>query len=300
MKKLLVTGCNGFVAGGVIAQAGPGWEVHGAGRGRLRATAGKLRYHQVDLLQSQEVERIFQENLFDSVIHTAAIANIDYCEKHKGEAVENNVNVTENITQLCEKFDVKFVYCSTDNVFDGQAGRYSEEDAPNPINHYGVTKVLAEQIVQSASMQWVVARLSLVVGLPVGGRGNSYLSGLIQRLENGENDFSPENEIRTPIDVKSLSRALIELAENDFSGIVHLAGNSRVNRYEMARRIARTLRLRSEFIISTDSNAIAGRAPRPDDVSLDNSTARRELATPMLDLEEALAGILGTGTDSGN
>ena len=299
MRKILVTGYSGFVAGSVIAQAPSDWEVHAVGRSDPPRDSSNLKHHRIDLTKSNEIKHLFDEFYFDSVIHAAAIANIDFCEKNNRKADEINVNNTEILVNLCREYETKFVFCSTDNVFDGEEGNYSEDAVVNPINYYAATKVRAEQLIQSQSMKWVVARISLVIGLPVLGRGNSYLSGLIERLQNGEKELAPENEIRTPIDVVTLGKSLLELAENDYYGTIHLAGNSVLTRCEMARNIAQFLDLSSTSIVATDSNAIAGRAPRPDDVSLDNSRANGVLQTPMLSLEEGLERTLNFSVTGG-
>ncbi len=138
----------------------------------------------------------------------------------------------------------------------------------------------------------VIARLSLVVGLPLLGAGNSFLAKMLTKLEEGETIKVPENEIRTPVDVITLGRALLELAENDFGGVIHLAGSDRLARYDMARRIAAHLGLPRELIVAVNSNAIPGRAPRPEDASLDNSKAKKMLRTPMHSLSGGLELIL--------
>ena len=111
---------------------------------------------------------------------------------------------------------------------------------------------------------------------------------MIEKLQNGESLNFFENEIRTPIDVITLGKALIELAGNDLSGIIHLSGNSRLTRYEMARQIAGKLGYSPELIIASNSNIMEGRAPRPDDASLDNTKARQNLKTPMISLLDGL------------
>lgn len=94
------------------------------------------------------------------------------------------------------------------------------------------------------------------------------------------------------MDVITLGRAFLELATLDYTGILHLAGNTRLNRYEMACHIAQRLGFSSDLVIPTDSNAMAGRAKRPNDASLDNTRAKALLATPMRSLEDALDLIL--------
>lgn len=287
-KRLLVTGSNGFVAGSVIAQARGDWEVHGIGRREPPDEPRDVHFHQADLLEKKEVNELFVEIRPEAVIHSAAIADIDFCQNNRELAYRSNVEVTEFLGNLCEEYGSSFVFCSTDNVFDGKRGFYSEKDTPNPVNFYGETKVHAEELVRSSKTRGVVARIALVIGLPVIGRGNSFLSGAIERWKSRRSGEYPENEIRTPIDIITVGKALIELAREDHDGIFHLAGNSRLNRFEMAREIAEHLGYDLDLIQSVNSNEVSERAARPDDASLENSKTRSLLETPMLSLVEGL------------
>ncbi|MHA4809122.1 SDR family oxidoreductase [Flavitalea flava] len=287
--KILVTGYNGFVAGSIIAQAPKKRELHATGRSALSEDTGRVTYHQADIVDRSAMEILFRQVRPDSVIHTAAMANIDLCENNQALAESVNVGGTEILASLCQETGAKLVFCSTDSIFDGKEGLYTEEDLPIPINYYASTKVRAEQIVLNANDINVVARLSLVMGLPVMGKGNSFLADLVGKLQKKEPVKFPANEIRTPVDVITLGSALLELAEGGFGGIIHLAGNTRINRYEMGRKIAAFGGFPEELILSVDSNSLPGRAPRPNDASLSNERAKGILRTPMLSLEEALA-----------
>jgi len=180
------------------------------------------------------------------------------------------------------------IVCSTDTVFDGIKGDYLETDASNGVNYYAKTKIEAEKIVLGASSKNIVARLSLVMGLPVLGKGNSFLADMIEKLKKGETVKFPANEIRTPVDVVTLGSALAELAGSSYGGIIHLSGSTKINRYQMAILIAEQLGLNPELIEGTDSNALAGRAPRPNDASMKNDLAVKLLKTPMRTLAEGL------------
>jgi dTDP-4-dehydrorhamnose reductase len=286
--KVIVTGSNGFVAGSVIAQAPGKWEVRGIARADSGSAKEGVTYHYFDLLDDDKLKALFYTIKPDAVIHTAALAAIDFCESNQELAERVNVGLTSLLAELCREHHSKLVFCSTDTVFDGLAGNFSEADEPKALNFYAETKIKAEQIVLEASATNVVARLSLVMGLPVHGKGNSFLSDMIEKLQKGEEMKFPENEIRTPIDVITLGSALLELAENGFGGIIHLSGNTRINRYEMALQIAGELNLPKGRIVAANSNAMPGRAPRPNDASLNNSLAKQILTTPMLSLSEGL------------
>jgi dTDP-4-dehydrorhamnose reductase len=286
--RLLITGFNGFVAGSVIANAKGKWEIHGIDIADSPANEPGIFYHTLDLLDEEKVTSIFREIRPDSVIHTAAIANIDVCQNNQERAEQVNVGITKMIARLCNEHGAKMLMCSTDSVFDGKKGNYNENDAPKAVNFYAETKIKAEQTVLSASEKNVVARLSLVMGLPLKGQGNSFLADMVEKLKKGVKIPFPANEVRTPIDVVTLGRALVELAGNKFEGIIHLAGNTKINRYHMAREIAVNLGYSPDLILSTNSNEMEGRAVRPNDASLDNSLSRQILKTPMLTLAEGL------------
>lgn len=286
--KLLVTGLNGFVAGSVVAQARKKWEVHGVDVTESIGLPDEIQAYQLNLLDKEKVADLFGRLRPEALIHTAAMANIDVCENNREMAWMVNVGITETLAQLCVKYGTKMIVCSTDSVFDGIKGSYSEKDLPNAVNFYAETKVAAEKMVLSASPRNIVARLALVMGLPVMGKGNSFLADTIEKLTKGEKVKFPENEIRTPIDVVTLGAALGELAGLNFGGIVHLSGNTRINRYEMAIVIAKALGFDPSLIESTDSNAMKGRAPRPNDASMDNRLAKSLLKTPFCTLEQGL------------
>jgi len=286
--KLLITGVNGFVAGNVMAHAKGKWEIHGIGRSENLTNEPGLIYHKLDLLDGEKLADLFNEIRPDAVIHTAAMANIDTCQKNPEMAEQANVEITLTIANLCRQQGSKMIFCSTDAVFDGTKGDYTESDAPRAVNFYAETKIKAEKIVLVASDQNVVARLALVMGLPVIGKGNSFLADTIEKLEKGIQIPFPVNETRTPIDVVTLGSALVELAGNQFGGIIHLSGRTKINRHLMAQVIASTLGYSNKLILRVDSNAMEGRAPRSNDVSMDNSLARKVLKTPMLSLLEGL------------
>lgn len=295
-RNLMVTGFGGFVAGSVVWQAlrQGGWEVHALSLTEKPARQGLFHCLQFDLCDKQLLTDVFEETRPHAVIHTAALADIDFCQEHPEEAERVNVGVTRELAALCAHYRSKLILCSTDTVFDGQKGMYTEEDAPNAVNHYATTKIQAEELVRKTVENGVVARLSLVMGLPVMGAGNSFLAKTLIALEKGESVKFPANEIRTPVDVITVGRAFLEMAANDFSGTVHLAGSTRINRYEMACQIAEKLGYSRDLVIPTDSNAMPGRAPRPNDASLHNGKAQRALTTPMQDLMSGLELVLKT------
>lgn len=291
-RKLIVTGANGFVAGSVLTQAGEEWEVHAVSRGESLLRRDQLSWHTFDTESPEALTRLFLEVKPDALIHTAAMADIDFCQTHRESAYAVNVGLTRTLVDLCRATGAKLVFCSTDTVFDGEHAPYGEDAQPGPINFYAETKVAAEQAVACLGAQAVIARLSLVIGLPVLGAGNSFLARMIASFTDGRAVAVPEHEVRTPVDVITAGRALLELAAGRHHGIFHLAGHDRLSRFAMAQRIAARFGFAKELVLAQAVATAAGRAARPRDVALRNAKAGAELETPMRTLDEGLSLIL--------
>jgi dTDP-4-dehydrorhamnose reductase len=293
-QRLMVTGYGGFVAGSVVWQAlrGGEWDVYALSL--IEAPEERERFHcmQFDLCDAALLKDAFAKIRPDAVVHTAALADIDFCQNNQADAARVNVEATRTLAHLCADAGVKMILCSTDTVFDGKKGMYTEEDAPCAVNFYAETKIAAETIVRETLDNGVVTRLSLVMGLPVLGAGNSFLAKTFDAWRKGEKTKFPENEIRTAVDVITVGRAFLEIAAGDFTGTIHLAGSTRINRFEMACQIAERLGYSRDLVVATDSNAMPGRAPRPNDASLDNAKAKRVLKTPMQTLMSGLDLVL--------
>jgi dTDP-4-dehydrorhamnose reductase len=287
MRTCAITGGGGFVAGSVIHQAPPDCTLHAlSGKTPLTRRKG-LVWHTLDLKQPGEVKRTLEEIAPDVVIHAAATADIDLCERNPDLARTLNVTLTQAVADGCSHARSQLIYVSTDNVFDGKRGNYTEADQPSPINEYARTKAAGEAIVAAVSGSTIV-RIALVMGFgPLGG-GNSFLERTIPMLRAGQTITVPPEEIRTPIDVLTLGKALLELAESSFPGIIHLAGNDALDRVTLTRRIAERFGYSPGLVRPRAPHQIAGRAPRPRDVSMSNAKAREVLATPMLDFNHSL------------
>ncbi|RLI97676.1 MAG: SDR family NAD(P)-dependent oxidoreductase, partial [Candidatus Aenigmatarchaeota archaeon] len=138
----------------------------------------------LDLTQFEEVVKLFNEVKPDIVIHMAALGDVNLCEKDKGLAWKVNVDTTKLLAKLTSKHDLVFLYLSTDYVFDGEKGNYREEDIPNPINFYGLTKLVAEEIIRSSIDKHIVVRTSAIYGLGMGRK--NFGKFLIEALSQGQ------------------------------------------------------------------------------------------------------------------
>jgi dTDP-4-dehydrorhamnose reductase len=287
-RTLLVTGGAGFLGANILMQAGGSLTLHAVDQAPPPLERENLTWHTLGLQDRKALQDLVIGLNPDVVVHTAALSDIDFCEANPLKADGVNTAVTLQVAELCRLTGARLIFFSSDSVFDGKKGRYGETDAPEPLNQYARTKIKAEKGIAGILANHVIVRPSLIMGLPVLESGNSFLWRLITALRNGVPSAFPASEFRTPIDVITLSRATLELTQLNFTGVLHLAGNDRLSRYEIARRIASTLGYPAELIVDKEPEPIHGRALRPVDASLDNTRAKSVLATPMRDFDDAL------------
>lgn len=288
MKKLVIFGGSGFVGGNLtkLAQS-KGWKVYIADS-LYRQGIGDTEWKTVDITDKKAVDALIEEVRPSAAVNLAAIADIDKAEKDKELARRVNVEGAGNIAQSCAARGIRYVFFSSDAVFNGKGTGYTEEDPPDPVNFYGRTKAEAEKAVRQLHPKAAVVRISLVLGLPVTG-GNSFIAGLQKKLMEGKTVVCPTDEVRTPVDVHTLSECVLELAENDFSGIVQVGATNSVDRYTLSRKLAIELGLDEKLVrpsAAGDNNP--DRAPRHKNGIIKVAKAQKLFKTPLLSVDETV------------
>ncbi|MDZ7339651.1 MAG: SDR family oxidoreductase [candidate division KSB1 bacterium] len=291
--RLLVTGASGFLGGHVAALATRGWQVYGTWHSQAFHLPG-VRAVRLDLCDPQALRRTLDEVMPHIIVHCAALTDLDYCETHAEEAQVVNVRAAQLLAQWCGDRGLRFVFVSSDMVFDGSKGHYAESDPVNPINVYGATKVEGEEVVRAHCANYVIARSALIYGRPRTG-GSSFSTWIEQRLAAAQPVPLFTDQFRTPILVSELAAALLELCAHSWVGVVHLAGPERVDRFTFGVQLARLLRFEESLL---QMRAMAHHhqvAPRPRDVSLRTELARTLLSTPFHGVERGLQLMITEG-----
>ncbi len=259
--KVLITGVTGLL-GQILVEKflETGFKIFG-----IYFEKKRYRNHKkVDIRNAKKLLSIMKTFKPDIVIHTAALTNVDLCEKNKKLAYEVNTDGTRNVAHIAKKLNAKMIYISTDYVFDGEKGLYKEEDIPNPINYYGFTKYLGEEIVKSVCQDFIIARTSVLYGC----EKDNFVLWVIKKLENGETIKVITDQFNSPTLNEDLAEQLIKLIENDFKGVIHTAGRERISRYDFALKIAKVFKLDITKIQPSLSSELEWLAKRPRDVSL--------------------------------
>jgi dTDP-4-dehydrorhamnose reductase len=283
VQRLLITGANGLLGSNLVRLAAGRFETLGLHSVRS-AMPGATKVDLTDASAASNTVRNFRP---DVLIHAAAMTGPVDCEKRPEEAMRVNVDATRQIARLATELGARFLFLSTDLVFDGNKGSYREEDPVGPLSHYGRTKVLAEQAAAECAPGALIVRTSLMVGTsPRGDR--SVNETMKAALDRGETLRLFTDEYRSLIGVTNLAEALLELAGHSESGILHLSGPERRSRYEWGVLIARHFGWDLSRIQPVKRAEVKLFPPRPPDVSLDIGKARRVLKTPIRTIEEVL------------
>jgi len=283
--KLLITGASGLY-GSKLAQKAieQGIEVYSSDIQNLNVHGNFVK---MDVTKKEQVEEVFQRIKPDVVVHAASLTDVDKCELDKDLAWKINVDGTKNIIQASELTESFLIYISTDYVFSGEKGCYVESDAADPLNYYGLTKLIAEEIV-GTQPQYFIARPSVIYGAtPAAGKVNFAL-WLIEALRKGESVKIVTDQWNTPTLNTSLAEMTLEAINRRLIGTYHLAGATRVSRFEFAKEIADVFGLDKSLITKAKSSQFSWPALRPVDASLDTSLAQRNLASKPLELRDAL------------
>ncbi|MCF7943334.1 MAG: SDR family oxidoreductase [Spirochaetia bacterium] len=305
-KKVVITGAGGFVGSNVLSLVLNrhhciGVDLNSPGR-NLPSVDQNVDWYSADITDHRQMLKLIDTVRPDVIVHTAAAADVDYCENNKTAAAAVNTESVKYLIDMCTQRQIHIIFFSTDTVFDGKKGWYGEYDAPNPVNYYAETKIAAENLVCAYQGPWTIFRLSLVFGLTRFGGGNSFLSRMLDQLMNSQKVYFPSLEVRTPAYVNMIAGCVVESLERQITGLYHLAGNNSMGRLEMARIIAKNLGFDQNLVRDSSEKPVISesekgetitRANRPLDVSLRNEKAKETFSVHFPDFTEAVNDIKG-------
>jgi len=283
MKKLLITGANGFLGWNICRLAKGRWHLFGTVYSN-QVEIPDVNTMNIDLTDHSELERLFEEVRPDAVIHTAAASDANFCQVNPDLSYRINVEASVNIALFCSDYVIPYVYTSTDLVFDGLNAPYRESDPVFPVNVYGEHKAQAEERILQAYPQATVCRMSLMFGLS-GPVAKSFMQPMLLAMKEGRELNLFVNEFRTPLSAESAVAGLF-LALNKVCGIIHLGGRERISRYDFGKLMQETFKFENAKIRPCKKDEIHLPAPRPADVSLDSSKAAALGFRPLPLIEE--------------
>ncbi len=219
------------------------------------------------------------------LIHCAAATGLDWCEQNEAGALAINVDATRRLAAQAARSGWRFIYISTDSVFDGARGEYREEDVPASLNVYARTKLAGEQAALAEAPGALIIRTNFY------GRGDGKLSlaeWLLERLSAGARVDGFDDVIFSPLFAGDLAALILKLIAGGHTGVFHLGACDHCSKYEFAVKIARAFELDPSLVARSSLRSSTLVARRPLNTSLDIRKVGRALGRPLPSVDEGI------------
>lgn len=258
--KVFISGASGLVGGNCLKYFKEmGWNVIGS----------HLSFATEQTVFFNTLEPNHPENfgvatfLPDVIVHCGALTHVDYCEANPEESYEKTVQSTKNLIELAKKCNARFVYISTDYVFDGKDGPYLEDAPVNPLSVYAKHKLEAEELSLKELDNTLVLRVTNVYGNEI--RGKNFVARIIEQCKEGKKLTLklPYDQFASPANAWDIARAMYVLLKDEKKGIYHIGGSDYMNRVELALRVISYFPNAEYDLIPVDTATLNQPAARP-------------------------------------
>lgn len=290
MIRLLITGCHGLLGQSLIEELGPDFgDVHGIDVHRSNYFQGLkwYTYHPVDITDREQILRQVRRISPQVILNAAAITSVDSCELEREHCWKVNVRGTENLVEAARRIQARLILLSSDHVFDGEAGPYSELDRPNPVSYFGRSKLAAENTVIGGGVEHTIVRTSMLYG-----RGRflkpGFVTWLVGKLREGREVKVVTDQISNVTYARDLARAIKRVVMLRKSGLYHIAGRELISRFDFARRVAQAWGLEESLVRPTLTRLMTPVSPRPLQAGLEVDKAQKELTLTFANVDEGL------------
>lgn len=264
-RRVLVTGSNGLLGQKVtdLLSQSQAYAVHlTSSQEDPVVRSEQIPYTQLDVTDRKAVQRLVEEFQPEVIVNTAALTNVDLCETSREAAWKVNVIGVENLVHAGKLAGARIIQLSTDYVFDGKSGPYAEEDRPNPLSYYGRTKLAAENLLKTSTVDHAIVRTMVLYGQARKVKPN-FGTWLVKELSEGRAVRVVSDQSGNPTLVDDLAFAIVKILELRKSGVYHVAGPDIMSRLEFARRLAGAFAFDPKLITAVKTADLRQAAPRP-------------------------------------
>ena len=290
--KIAITGSNGLLGQKLVKLLSPmeDVEVYALSRGenRLRETRG-YTYINIDLTDEGRMRQVLEEIRPDFLVHTAAMTNVDACELDKEECDRMNIDMVRQMLPVLKEIGTHLVHLSTDFVFSGRKGSlYTEQDLPDPVNYYGLSKLRSEELVEASGVPAAILRTVLVYGLVDGNDRSNVVLWVKNSLEQGREIRVVTDQLRMPTYAEDLAEACWLAIRERARGIFNVSSSELFSIYELAILVAEAFELDKSLIHPVETSQLSLAAERPLSTGLDLSKSARILKLPLRSFRDRL------------
>lgn len=290
--NLLVVGANGLLGSNVISAGHErNWNVSGT----YHSTAPdfEMPLTRFDLRNHDTFNELLDQHNPDVVVNCVAMTDVDACERNPEQAHHLNGETPGLLAKQCGERGTKFAHVSTDYVFSGEKqGPYVESADTNPLQVYGESKLAGERTVRRNSDDAIITRLSFVYGVH---RSKRELSGfpawVRTRFESNEEVPLFTDQWVTPTRAGQAAETLLDLVEEQATGLYHVACKTCISPYEFGEVIAEQRKDGTSLLVNGSMNDVDRAAERPARTCLSVEKVENRLGRPQPTLREDIAEI---------
>jgi len=291
VQKILITGSNGLLGQKLVNLFSniDNYEVFALSRGNNRnETTNKYAYYSIDITNSKKLVELINSLKPHFIVNCAAMTNVDECQKEKEKCDLINVEAVKTLVNCARENNTHLIQISTDFIFDGDNGPYKEDDEPNPINYYGLSKLKSEDIIIISEIKYTILRTILVFGIVDNMSTNNIVLFVKKALENKQEVTMVDDQYRMPTFVDDLAQACLLSIQNQAYGVFHISSSELLSVYEMAIQIAKVFELDVSLINRISTSQLNQLAKRPPKTGFDLKKSRKILNFPQLPFKNRL------------
>ncbi len=292
MKKILVTGSNGLlgqkITERILKKKDAELIATSRGENRYPEIAG-YTYEDLDICDPARIRQVLVKYRPDSVIHTAAMTNVDACEQNKELCHQLNVDAVGHLVAACAELDIHLVHLSTDFIFDGEHGPYREDDPASPVSYYGQSKLMAEELIRQSDCRAAILRTIIVYGIVNDMSRSNIVLWAKSALEKGDPINVVDDQWRMPTLAEDLAECCILAAEKQAEGVFNASGKDMMSIIELVREVADFWNLDKSLIRPISSLSLNQPARRPRRTGFVLDKAIRELGYAPHSFREGLS-----------
>ena len=285
---VLITGSNGLLGQKLACDFHPHYKVIACDLSpESYLSFPNFSYESLDITNRRQLG--FQITFYhpEVIINAAAYTDVDGCEIHRDKAWATNVGGVKNLVNFCMKQKIKLIHLSTDYIFNGKNGPYSEDDPPDPVNFYGETKLQSEKMIKESEIDFLIIRTNVLYGFGKNVKSN-FLLWLLDKLSQNEKIKIVTDQFNNPTLADNLSSCILEMVKKNISGIYHIAGSEYLSRYDFATKVADKFNFDKNNILPTKTELLQQEAKRPHKGGLRIDKVQKILKTQLLGVDAGL------------
>ena len=265
--KMLITGVSGLLGGNLAWELKKEHSVVGTYKENPVEIAG-VEVCPLDVTAEREVEKAVGRLRPEVVIHSAALTNVDLCERDKKLAYQVNVAATRYVARATERIGGRLIYISTDSVYDGVEGDFSETASPGPVNEYARSKLWGEMEARNHCRRHLILRTNFY-GWNLQDK-LSLAEWILDKARQGQDQVPGFDDIFfSPLLANDIARIIKTLIEREAFGVYNAGARDSCSKYEFARLVCEVFGLGTERVRKTTSDEVDFAAVRPKNTSLD-------------------------------